>query len=274
VMKSTSGVVRISLVPAILGILGLIHGSVNAAVPVGLVASTATGQGGFGAIKGKLIWGGDQVPASEILVSKGTATKDPAICAATMNLVDHNLVVDPKTKGVKFAVAYLVKPKVENPEAVKELVTKFPKVEIDQKQCEFIPFVTALHQDQMVLFKSSDAANHNIHLSPFGQNQTNQMLAPGGNMTLKLVKDRPIPLACDIHPWMKGFVLVFDHPFFAVTAEDGSFVINGIPPGEFKFIIWQSKFGYATPNKSQGMTVKVQAGEATDLGEVKLNPHN
>ncbi len=242
-------------------------------MPVNLIASYATGQGSFGSIKGKLVWGGPEAPAPKVLVGQGKADKDPAVCAVAATLVDHNLVVDAKTKGVMYAIVYLVKPKGVNPDAVKALVDKKPEVEIDQKGCEFVPFVSVLHQDQSLVFKSSDAANHNIHLSPFTNPQVNSMLAPGGEMKTKFMTEkRPIPLSCDIHPWMKGYVMVFDHPFFAVSAEDGSFEIKGVPPGEQKMVIWQSASGWVNPGKAAGMSVKVEAGGATDVGEVKLDP--
>ena len=221
----------------------------------------------------KLVWGGDQAPAPKLLVAKGTAGKDPAICAATANLVDHKLLVDPKTTGVKFGICYLVKPNGENPAAAKMLVDKYPKVEIDQKGCEFLPFATAVYKDQSILFKSSDPTNHNIHLSPFNNAPLNQMLAAGGEMTLKLVPERrAIPLTCDIHPWMKGYLMVFDHPFFDVTAEDGSFEIKGVPAGAQKLVIWQSAVGFVNPEKGVGMSVTVEPGQATDVGEIKIDP--
>lgn len=244
----------------------------SAGIPVALVASGATGQA-YGSIKGKLVWGGPEAPAQKVLIAQGRADKDPAVCASASSLMDKNLVVDSKTKGVKYGIVYLVKPKGDNPDAVKMLVEKTPNVEIDQKSCEFVPYVSLLHQDQALVFKSSDAANHNIHLSPFTNPQVNTMLAQGGQVNVKFMAERrPIPLKCDIHPWMAGYVMVFDHPFFAVTDTDGSFEIKGVPAGEQKLVIWQSSTGYVTPGKAAGMSVKVEAGGTTDIGEVKLDP--
>jgi len=79
-------------------------------------------------------------------------------------------------------------------------------------------------------------------------------------------------LVCDIHPWMKGYIMVFDHPFFAITKEDGSFEIQGVPAGKQNLVVWQNAVGFATPNKGGLMPVTVKAGEATDIGEVKLDP--
>jgi len=246
-----------------------------ATIAIGFLVSPplAQAQEGFGSIKGKLVWGGNQAPAPRVLVQKGQASKDPAVCAAQGDLLNHELIVDPKTNGVKFAFVYLVKPKGSNPEAVQALVKKTPTVEIDQKNCEFLPYATAMHQDQTLLVKSSDPVNHNVHLSPFANAPLNVVLAANGQLEKKLVAERrPISLVCDIHPWMKGWVMVFDHPFFAVTGEDGSFEIKGVPPGEQNLVIWQASVGYATPGLARGMPVTVTPGGVTDVPSVKLDP--
>jgi hypothetical protein len=173
---------------------------------------------------------------------------------------------------VKYGIAYLTKPAGSNPDGVKALVSKRPKVEIDQKNCVFLPHVVLLHQDQLLEFKSSDPTGHNIHLTSFNVN-FNQMLAPGGSMEKKVDADRrPIRLTCDIHPWMAGWIGVYDHPFFAVTGEDGSFEIAGVPAGDQKLVVWQETVGYASNGAAAGMAVTVQAGKTTDVGNITLDP--
>lgn len=247
---------------------------VNAATfPAGTLAAAQAGQGNFGTIKGKLVWGGEKPPAVKPLIAVGAATKDPTVCAAKKAIPDNKLPVDPSTLGVRYAFAYLVRPKGENPDAVKALVAKTASVVIDQANCEFLPYSTALHQDQTLIFKSTDPVNHNVHLTPFNNAPFNTILAPSGQIEKKLVAERRvIPLSCDIHPWMKGWVMVFDHPFFAVTGEDGSFEIKGVPAGTQSLVVWQEATGYVTKNAARGMEVTVKAGQTTDIGSVKLDP--
>ena len=86
------------------------------------------------------------------------------------------------------------------------------------------------------------------------------------------MEKRPIAVGCDLHPWMTGYLMVFDHPFFAVTGEDGSFEIKGVPAGKQNVVVWQEKVGYVTPGFAVGVPVEVKAGATVDLGDVKLDP--
>ncbi len=245
----------------------------GAAPPISAsIACGVVGQSEYGTIKGRLVWGGDQVPPVKVLEDKGKAEKEPNVCARDRPILSRELVVDPQTKGVSYAFAYLFRPSGANPQAVKDLLAKNPKVELDQKNCEFVPFLVGMHQDQVLLVKSSDPTNHNVRLNAFVNPGQNTNLAAGGQLELKLVPERlPMTINCDIHPWMKAHVAVFDHPFFTTTAKDGRFEIKGVPAGDQKLVIWHT-VGFVNPGLGRGMPVTVKAGEVTDVGEVKLDP--
>jgi hypothetical protein len=249
--------------------------AVAAAVPPtprAAIALNAEAAAAFGSIKGRLVWGGSDIPETKILVKKGQPDIKDDVCK-TEDLTSKALIVDPKSKGIGYAFAYLFQPKGSNPEAEKALLAKNPQVVIDQVKCEFVPFATALHTSQKVLLKSSDPVGHNVHTYPFGQAAINTLIPPMRELETKFMPEkRPIPVKCDIHPWMESYLMVFDHPFFAVTAADGSFEITGVPVGEQKLVVWQSKVGYATTGGTRGMSVMVEADKATDVGEIKLDP--
>jgi hypothetical protein len=239
-----------------------------------LLATAAVGQAKYGTIKGRLVWEGDAVPESRVLEAKGKAEKDADVCAKDQAIVSHELEIDPKTKGVAYGFAYLVRPKGTNPDVLQELVSKQPKVEMDQKNCDFQPHSLAFHQDQMLLMKSSDPKTHNVRVTGFN-NGVNQTVGASGQLELKLVKEtRPIKVACDIHSWMNANLLILDHPFFAVTGPDGSFELKGVPPGEQNLLLWQERVGYVTPGGGKGMPVTVRPGEVTDVGNIKIGTAN
>ncbi len=246
-----------------------------AAPPVSgrLIVASAIGQAGTGTIKGRLVWGGDTPPPQGPAIAKGAAPKDPNVCAAAKPILSHDLEVDPQSKGVIYGFAFISRPKAANPEMVREIVGKKPVIELDQKNCDFVPHSVALHQDQVLGLKSSDPVGHNVRLTGFNNAGINQVLAPNGTLDVKLVAERlPMRVACDIHPWMHGNVMVFDHPFFAVTGKDGSFEIKGVPAGSQNLVVWQEKVGYVTPGGGRGTPINVSPNKITDVGEIKIDP--
>jgi hypothetical protein len=234
----------------------------------------ANAQDGFGTIKGRLVWGGAKLPEPAPKVKKGDANvKDAAVCAAA-DIPDEAYVVDPATKGVADGFAYVTGPKGKNPDAHTALLEKTPAVVIDQKGCQFIPHVVAMHKDQELVFKSSDPVVHNIRYTGFTIGSLNQVVAANGKLPVKFTKTErnPVKLFCDFHPWMTGAFMVFDHPFFAVTKPDGSFEIKGVPAGAQQFIVRHPEHGYVTTGAAKGIAVNVPAGGEVDLGEIKLAP--
>ena len=130
---------------------------------------------------------------------------------------------------------------------------------IDQKGCLYAPRVVGLQVGQPLKFLNSDPTLHNVHGMP-------KINAPWNYAMPKFVKQKEnkdltkpevmISVKCDVHPWMAGYVGVLSHPFFAVTGKDGSFTIEGLPPGEYTVEAWQEKLG------TQTSKVKVDAGGA------------
>ena len=76
-------------------------------------------------------------------------------------------------------------------------------------------------------------------------------------------KTRPVRLSCDIHPWMRAWIFVFNHPYFAVTSKRGQFNIRDIPPGAYQLQFQQADVGFTWEQK-----VTVSAGETKSITTV------
>jgi len=227
----------------------------------------------FGTIKGRLVWGDEQIPTRRVLVPRGEGKPDPDICAKKGPLFDESLVIDRATKGVRHAVAYLVNPIGRNDGARRALARNQPMVTLDGEKCVFRPHALAMHEDQLLRFRTTDPISHCPHVTSYQAELFPNTISDKNPKTRKMVADnRAIPITCDIHPWMKAYIMVFDHPFFAVTAEDGSFEIAGVPAAKQKLVVWQETVGYVTPGRAQGMPIQIKAGEVTDAGSIKMGP--
>ena len=251
--------------------LGALAASALLALAPALPAGPPARVAGTGTIKGKLVWGGGAIPAPK--VEAAAANSKDAVCKAKP-IVSKEITVDPATKGMGDAFAYLVNPTGDYSAAEKALLAKTPEVVIDQINCEYVPYASVVHKDQKLIFKSCDPVGHNVDFKPFANGAINPMLPPNGKVAYKITKGekRPAKAICSIHPWMAGYVLITDHPFAAVTKADGSFEITGVPAGKQQLIVWQSSKGYVTEGAAKGMTVTVPADGIADVGEIKFVP--
>jgi plastocyanin len=125
---------------------------------------------------------------------------------------------------------------------------------LDQRQCRFVPRVLGIQTGQSLIFFNSDPTTHNIHPVPRVNQEWNQMQARDG-MPLEKSFSREetlIPVKCNQHPWMRAYVGVLAHPFFAVSARNGSFKIEGLPQGEYTLVGWHEVLGEQTVKLSIG----------------------
>ena len=116
---------------------------------------------------------------------------------------------------------------------------------IDQKGCAFVPHVLAVRVGEEITIHNSDATRHNVNGRSVENPPFNEA-TPGEGFVLRKTFQQPelaVKLKCDIHPWMAAYVGVFDHPFFAVTAADGSFTISGLPESKYTVEAWHESLG-------------------------------
>jgi hypothetical protein len=118
-------------------------------------------------------------------------------------------------------------------------------VVLDQKGCMYEPRVLAVMTRQPYEVHNEDQTIHNVHAMPRVNRAWNKS-EPVGDPPIEANFTKPelaIPIACNIHPWMRAFMFVFAHPYFDITPKTGAFTLKGIPPGTYVIEAWQERFG-------------------------------
>jgi hypothetical protein len=139
---------------------------------------------------------------------------------------------------------------------------------LDQKGCEYIPYVSGLQTGQKLLVKNSDTVLHNVHAMPIvaGNKEANRAELPNSK-PLEFDFANPevlLRFKCDVHPWMFSYVGVVDHPYFAVTDKDGNFKIANVPAGSYTVEAYHRKAG----KSDQKVTVGADGAKANFTLEV------
>lgn len=223
--------------------------------------------GQWGDITGRVVWGGTRVPAAET-INVG-ANVDGPVCTKNGPLMSEEFVISANNKGMKNVFVWL-EPVKGAKLAIHPDLQKVPEagVVMDQPSCLFIPQALALRQGQSLIAKNSSKIVHNFSYmgNPKLNLGGNVLLPPDSEKEIKgLVEEKlAINIACNIHPWMKGYVRVFDHPYFAVTDADGAFTIKNAPTGNHKLKYWHSSGWLGGVAGRDGYDIAVKPG-ATPL---------
>ena len=127
---------------------------------------------------------------------------------------------------------------------------------ITQDGCQYKPHVLGLQTNQKLDVVNDDATTHNIHPLPNNNREWNKTQPHGIQIEETFAREEiPIPVKCNIHPWMRGYIAVFKHPYFSVTDKEGNCKLSGLPAGTYTVKAWQEKLG------TQTQTIKVADGE-------------
>lgn len=197
-----------------------------------------------GSIKGTVLFEGE-APDREKLVRD----TDP-VCAKVDKLSEDVVVTKGKLKDVLV--------RVKNGTAGKHAAPATPAA-IDQKDCMYSPRVLGVVAGQKLGVRNSDGTFHNVHGTVDGKLLWNKP-HPKGEPAITLDSTPKagdvIDVVCDVHPWMHAYAVVMDHPYFAVTGEDGSFEIKGLAPGSYTLEAWHPTLGLKTMNVKIGVGPK------------------
>ncbi len=180
-------------------------------------------------------------------------SKDPSCSAAHKDkpVTTENVVVG-ANGGLANVVVYVSQGLAGN-----ETASSQP-VQLEQKGCQYFPHVVAVNAGQHMKIVNDDQALHNIHPQAVKNAAWNKSQMPGGP-PLDITwgsEEIPIPVKCNVHPWMQAYIVVVKGPY-GVTDNSGSFKLDNLPPGTYTLTAWQETYGTQTQN------VTVASGKPT-----------
>lgn len=193
-------------------------------------------------------------------------TADPACGKANPNLMtDDTVVTDGKLAN---AFVYIKEGTVEGGKKIGDYAWSTPAEakQLDQKGCHYSPHVMGVQTNQKISITNSDQTQHNVHPTPKVNQEWNQTQANGAPPIEKTFSRAEvlIPVKCNQHPWMKAYIGVMRTPFYAVSAENGTFEIKGVPPGTYTVVAWKEGGANGT-EKTMQVTVPANGAGTADF---------
>jgi hypothetical protein len=236
----------------------------------------------WGTVKGRIVWGEKKLPEpKEIPITRDKdAIKE---CLNGGKWLEENWVVNKDNRGVRWAFVWLAPVKPGSPDAkpvplpihpsVKDIPLKNREAVIDVACCRFEPHALAMRTGQVLVVKNSSKIVHNFNLNGGRDFESSSVIMPTGKdyrrENMKASGLSPLIATCNIHPGMKAWVRVFDHPYFAVTDADGKFEIKNAPAGEWRLYIWHEETGWLNKGRRDGEPITIKAEQTKDLGDVE-----
>jgi len=131
---------------------------------------------------------------------------------------------------------------------------------LDQKGCVYEPHVLGIMEGQQLEILNSDPINHDVHAECQVNAAWNESQPPRAEHKFKRFDSTEVlfPVTCSVHPWMRSYIGVSPHPFYAVTGDDGTFTLKGVPPGTYTIEAVQEKYG-----RRQSKVTLAPSGTAT-----------
>jgi len=219
-------------------------------------------------LTGKFIYDGTPPVPKPVVVDADVAE------FGKLGLVDESLVVDKKTGGIANIAVYVRTKDVKVHPDLEKNVKK--EVKFDNKGGRFVPRILPVWiEKQTLCLCNSDNVPHNSNIQPFGDAPINPLIPPKGEIdhTFNAEQMVPVPVSCNIHRWMRGYILARNNPYAAVTGMDGTFTLEKLPAGtELEFQVWQEKSGFveAKPDWKRGRFKMTLKPGKNDLGTIKV----
>jgi plastocyanin len=243
---------------------------------LGLAPSAFAQDGKWVTIKGQIVM---SKPAAHLKISeKVTVETDKQHCLSKGEITKNNFVIGKKGEFANVII-YLrpdnnvrdaklnpadIHPDLANPKSKEQV--------IDQPCCQFEPRIMVAREGDTLVVKNSAPVNHNFKYDSSANGDANPNIPAGADYKFKAplkAENSVIKFSCSVHPWMGGAMMVFDHPYFAVTAKDGNFEIKNAPAGKYR-IVYRHEEGFHKGKDGRfGFPIEIKAGADGKTMEMK-----
>ncbi len=114
---------------------------------------------------------------------------------------------------------------------------------IDQRDKKFIPRVLPVRVGTRVTFPNNDDVWHNVFSTSEAKKFNLGLYPPGKTRNVTFDKPGVVRILCNVHPHMEAYVVVKEHPFFAVSDSRGNYRLDKVPVGKYRLEIWHPELG-------------------------------
>jgi len=231
----------------------------------------------WGDLSGQFIYSGDPPQPAHLELNK-----DIEVCSK-FEPHSEQLLVHPENRGIANVVIWLEHKRGDAP-PIHPDYEKQAKAEVTlaNDKCLFSPHVVTLRTGQPLIIHNADPIAHNTAAALRRNLPFNAVSSPNSKdqRTLKRPERKPVKVSCSIHAWMTGWLLVQDHPYMAVTDDEGRFTLKNLPAGEWTFQVWHeipqeittaAQDDKTATWKKGSVTVTVKPGK-NDFGRWTLDP--
>ncbi len=207
-------------------------------------------------------------------------------CCIDAKPTDQRWLIGPEGGLANVVISLKASARTKVPLPTGDSISNKPIV-LTNTGCSFSPRIVLLRSGQTLRIVNDDPTTHNV-AATLGRNASFNLVLPPKDhrdLPMEFPERKPLPIACNIHPYMRGYVSVRSDPYIAITDSDGKFTIDPVPSGNWEFQFWHegrylptAKFefnGKPLQSDTRGrVRLEIQAGKANSLGSIRLRIDN
>lgn len=221
----------------------------------------------------------DGVPPKPRLIEND---RDPKVCGTSVR--DESLVVNDEDQGIANVALWLLPSKGQAVREHESLKKQNSDPTIIVKNCRYEPRIVLMQPPGTLRFRNMDPLGFNPVTRFFeDENPPTSSTIPGEHtiqISVNVEEHEPIKIYCNIHPWMRTWLLLRDTPYMAVSDTSGKVTIKNLPAGKWNFRLWHERVRFINTGTLNGKDVEWSGGRVqweimagnNELGELKLKP--